>query len=316
MTSRRHAERLTCHRLGIDSDMDKAALFLSLASVVVVSMDLSLSVILSKRKDAGWARWNIVLCSTLLGMAIIYTYKLLSGFLFTGVPQFVLDIVYEVVFIADTSFIIVFLCRFVNWLIARPMSKAEVVFTFAIGVAYLAVSVLSAVLDLLILAKIQAILPALNITYCLIVAVRNYKVIENKLVRSVALVFSIISLSIVPLLVLCAIWTYFRPLVFAIAETAYFIMYLTFMFIALEKAEKEAPKRSNEPTLEDYAKYHITEREFDVIKLIRKGLTNKEIGFELGISVNTVNNHIANIFQKTEVRSRIDLLNVLEEALW
>ena len=93
-------------------------------------------------------------------------------------------------------------------------------------------------------------------------------------------------------------------------------MYLTFMFISLDKTEKNVERRNEEPTLEDYGKYHITEREFDVIKLIRKGMTNKEIGYELGISVNTVNNHIANIFQKTGVRSRIDLLNVLNEALW
>ena len=103
---------------------------------------------------------------------------------------------------------------------------------------------------------------------------------------------------------------------FSVAEMAYFIMYLTFMFIALEKAERTIDRKTDEPTLEDYSKFHITEREFDVIKLIRRGMTNKEIGYELGISVNTVNNHIANIFQKTGVRSRIDLLNVLNEALW
>ena len=62
--------------------------------------------------------------------------------------------------------------------------------------------------------------------------------------------------------------------------------------------------------------YHITEREAEVVKLIKKGLTNKEIASELDISVNTVNNHIANIFAKTEVRSRIDLLNLLQEASW
>ena len=52
------------------------------------------------------------------------------------------------------------------------------------------------------------------------------------------------------------------------------------------------------------------------VKLIKQGLTNKEIASELGISVNTVNNHIANIFSKTDVGSRIDLLNLLQEASW
>ena len=47
-----------------------------------------------------------------------------------------------------------------------------------------------------------------------------------------------------------------------------------------------------------------------------KPKSDKEIASELDISVNTVNNHIANIFAKTEVRSRIDLLNLLQEASW
>ena len=296
--------------------MDKAALFLSLASLVIVSMDLSLTVVLSKRKEESWAQWNIVLCATLLGMAVLFTYNLLSGFLFTGVPKFVLDIVFDVIFLIDTSFIIVFMCRFVNWLIARPMNKVEIVVTFLVGLAYLLVSASAIIWDIVILSQIQALLAAMNVSYCLVVSAKSYGSIENRLVKSVALVFCIISLSILPLLVICAIWTNLRSLIFAFVEMAYFIMYLTFMFMALEKAEKTEVRKNSEPTLEDYSKYHITEREFEVIKLIRRGMTNKEIGFELGISVNTVNNHIANIFQKTGVRSRIDLLNVLEEALW
>ena len=296
--------------------MDKAAIFLSLASLVIISMDLSLSILLSKRKEVGWAKWNIVLCSTLLGMAVLFTYKLISSFLFVGIEKEVLDFIFEVIFIADTSFIIVFLCRFVNWLIARPMAKLEIVLTFVLGVVYLLVSIASALFDCIIMDQIQALLPAINISYCLIVAAKSYGTIENKLVRNVAMVFCIISLSIVPILVLCAIFTPLRSLVFSIAQMAYFIMYLTFMFISLEKAEKQIERKNDEPTLEDFSKFHITEREFEVIKLIRKGMTNKEIGYELGISVNTVNNHIANIFQKTGVRSRIDLLNVLNEALW
>lgn len=296
--------------------MDKAALFLSLASLVIVSMDLSLSIILSKKKEMGWVKWNIVLCATLLGMAVIFTYNLLSRFLFTGVSKRVLDLIFTVIFIADTSFVIVFICRFVNWLIARPMSKLEIVLTFINGVIYLLVSVAYAIWKIDILEQLQPIFAVINIGYSLVVIAKSYGTIENRLVKNVVMVYSIISLSIVPLLVLCVFWTFLRSLVFSIAEMAYFVTYLTFMFIAIEKADQPHKKNSTEASIEDYSKFHITEREFEVIKLIRKGLTNKEIGFDLGISVNTVNNHIANIFQKTGVRSRIDLLNVLEEELW
>ena len=100
---------------------------------------------------------------------------------------------------------------------------------------------------------------------------------------------------------------------------SYLICFLVFLSIALEipivetKQEKFSRK---ELSIEDVQCYGITQREFEVILLIKKGLTNKEIANELTISVNTVNNHIANIFDKTEVRSRIDLLNLLQEADW
>lgn len=55
-------------------------------------------------------------------------------------------------------------------------------------------------------------------------------------------------------------------------------------------------------------KYDITEREKEIINQIIKGLTNKEIAYNLDISDKTVKNHIYNIYKKTEVQSRIELL--------
>jgi DNA-binding NarL/FixJ family response regulator len=72
-------------------------------------------------------------------------------------------------------------------------------------------------------------------------------------------------------------------------------------------------KKVGELTFEMMQKWRITEREYSVVTLIKKGNTNKEIAQSLSISANTVNNHIANIYSKTQVRSRIDLLNLLNE---
>lgn len=298
--------------------MLKAAVIISIVSLVVVSMNLALSIILAKKNKDKWAGWNIVLASTLLGMAVFYTLKLVAGFLFTGIPLLVLNYVFEAFYIIDTSFIVVFICRFVSWLIARPMSRAGIVITFIVGVVYLAVSVLTTILDYPLLKTLQPLIAVINVIYCIVVMLISRSSIENKLVKDAVFTFSIISLTTVPLLVLSALFTDWRSLAFSIIETAYFIMHLVFMFIAIEKAEEDSlkKKREGEPKIEDWAEYKITEREFEVIKLIKKGMTNKEIGYELKISVNTVNNHIANIFQKTGVKSRIDLLNVLQESSW
>ena len=57
--------------------------------------------------------------------------------------------------------------------------------------------------------------------------------------------------------------------------------------------------------------YHISDRERDIVDLILKGLSNKEIEQGLFISPHTVKNHIYNIFQKTGVKSRGQLTNLI-----
>lgn len=55
-------------------------------------------------------------------------------------------------------------------------------------------------------------------------------------------------------------------------------------------------------------KYKMTEREKDIIKLIAKGMSNKEIAEKLYLSEGTVRNYISNIFIKLNVRDRTQLV--------
>ncbi|NMA66754.1 MAG: response regulator transcription factor [Clostridiaceae bacterium] len=48
----------------------------------------------------------------------------------------------------------------------------------------------------------------------------------------------------------------------------------------------------------------LTPREIEVLKLLSKGMLNKEISMELFISEKTVKNHISNIFRKLDVQDR------------
>lgn len=51
----------------------------------------------------------------------------------------------------------------------------------------------------------------------------------------------------------------------------------------------------------------LTAKEQEVMKLIRSGLTNKEIAAQLFISESTVKTHINNIYRKTKVKSRAEI---------
>ena len=50
----------------------------------------------------------------------------------------------------------------------------------------------------------------------------------------------------------------------------------------------------------------LTERELEVLRLVTKGLSNKEIGDELILSVRTVQGHLRSIFSKLHVGSRTE----------
>ncbi len=52
----------------------------------------------------------------------------------------------------------------------------------------------------------------------------------------------------------------------------------------------------------------LTKREQDVIRLLVRGFSMKEISRELKISMNTVKTHKANIMKKTEVKNTVELI--------
>jgi two-component system response regulator DctR len=57
----------------------------------------------------------------------------------------------------------------------------------------------------------------------------------------------------------------------------------------------------------------LTERERDVMRLVSKGLPNKLIADQLAISVRTVEVHRARVFDKMEVKSAVELANLLRD---
>ena len=57
----------------------------------------------------------------------------------------------------------------------------------------------------------------------------------------------------------------------------------------------------------------LTERERDVMQLVVEGLPNKLIADGLDISVRTVEVHRARVFDKMEVKSAVELVNMLQK---
>jgi DNA-binding NarL/FixJ family response regulator len=63
------------------------------------------------------------------------------------------------------------------------------------------------------------------------------------------------------------------------------------------------PSKNGEMNINEHYD-HLTERELEVLKLIGKGNSNKEIARQLSISEKTVKNHVSNIFSKLHICDR------------
>ncbi len=59
---------------------------------------------------------------------------------------------------------------------------------------------------------------------------------------------------------------------------------------------------------EKFAEKGITEKEFEIIELVAKGLSNREIAEQLYLSEGTVRNYLSNILDKLELRDRTQLV--------
>jgi DNA-binding NarL/FixJ family response regulator len=76
------------------------------------------------------------------------------------------------------------------------------------------------------------------------------------------------------------------------------------MVKGLSSSMKEQPQDAGEPFKNDP---DLTAREIEIVRLIGRGRTNREIASELYISEGTVKNHITNILSKLYLRDRTQI---------
>ena len=102
-------------------------------------------------------------------------------------------------------------------------------------------------------------------------------------------------------------------------EMAFKLTYISFaifcvniyLFISRHYIRKYEPEPGHFPerSLPGLQNGGFSKREEEIIRLVIQGKTNKEIGEELFISVNTVKTHIKNIYTKLKVTNRIQLIH-------
>jgi DNA-binding NarL/FixJ family response regulator len=65
-------------------------------------------------------------------------------------------------------------------------------------------------------------------------------------------------------------------------------------------------KQMSRPERDNVGGLRLTDRELEVLRLVARGLNNREVAKQLFISENTVKNHVRNILEKLQLHSRME----------
>ncbi|MFA7642023.1 MAG: LuxR C-terminal-related transcriptional regulator [Sphaerochaetaceae bacterium] len=275
-------------------------------------MTLVLSVVFHIRESYEWTKYFIIFHASLLLVMVLQVLKVFVEVFLGDTVALVTGIVIQSLLAANVSFLIAFIPYFTTWIIAQPWRDPFRVLFIILATAYMALSVLDMIfVSTWAFQSSMMLLFVATLFFCVAVIIRNLKTITQADVRTVSKAIIILSFVMTPLLAVGIVYPHLRYLSYPIYFMAFSVIILVYLFIYFRRMPHAVVR---ELTYERVVRFHITEREYSVITLIKDGLTNKEIAAKLDISVNTVNNHVANIFAKTKVRSRIDLLNVLNDA--
>lgn len=141
----------------------------------------------------------------------------------------------------------------------------------------------------------------------------------SKKQKSYLNVFSSVFFLIKSASVLYLILLYFRIYSFNLTFYLVFFLYNLFPLIYMKDflhtlfPEEVISAGSEDSINENIKKYGISKREQEIIFLIFDGLSNKAIEERLYISIATVKDHIYNIYKKTGVKNRVQLMNLFSK---
>lgn len=296
--------------------LDHIFLFIYIISVGVTFSALALSLLYWLR-NRNSSRFNTFLFIAYLAVLLIlsgvkfYWEELLSGgpgvTVGTGLAEFV-----------GYALLLYFLPATVNHIIGRRwtgvrMAAAITASTvyFSLGAVYLFTGFLNPI------SLAAAFLYFLALAIILIDIVRSVSLIQRSSSRIVVLFITLITVTFLPLAMISRIlgdsdgpWIIGHSLRFLLLSLYYFwmalagvVFYLREM-ITLEESVTVVPYTVPEDL-------PVTDRERDIAESLAQGLTYGEIAENLGISPNTVRNHVANIYKKLSVRSKVELIGVL-----
>lgn len=282
-----------------------------------------------------WLKYYIVFLFLFGFLLLIRAIKLLS---FLAIPLFLSNSIFNILYYFTLSvsmslilyFIPAFLYRFLN----LKWKVKENVLYLILSVIFFVLSILGIILNFNFYI-VSNIIFYLLILYLLILGFINYKNIKDKMMKLIVKILGLITIYIYPIMVYQLITINKNSLdigsiditlvLFYIWWNLVMLGFLLWYFINIIKNKNMFVNESLNNNSNDLKNIenennaikkelkeeiiNLTKREKQILSYLLSGKTNKEVALILDISLNTVNNHVANIYDKSGVKNRVELVN-------
>lgn len=295
--------------------MDHIFLFLYIITVGLTFAAVALSLLYWLRKRNS-GRFNTFLFIAYLALLLLlagvrfYWGELLNGgravVIGTGLAEF-----------AGYALLLYYLPATINHIIGRKWNRLGLIAAVTASAVYFslgAVYLLTGFLKQISLAA--AFIYFLALAVILSDIVRSLPQIRRGSTRVTVLSVTLLTVSFLPLVMAGRIlpevnvpWSVSRSIRFLFFSLYYLCMALTGIVFYLREMGTPEIDVQQQKVLPD--ELPLTDREKDIASNLVQGLTYSEIAENLGISPNTVRNHVANIYKKLSVRSKVELMGVI-----
>lgn len=310
-------------------------LILYLIAFIIGFSTIFYSVIYYIIERITWLKYYIVFLFLFGFLLLIRAIKLLS---FLAIPLFLSNSIFNILYYFTLSvsmslilyFIPAFLYRFLN----LKWKVKENVLYLILSVIFFVLSILGIILNFNFYI-VANIIFYLLILYLLILGFINYKNIKDKMMKLIVKILGLITISIYPIMVYQLITINKNSLDIGSIDITLVLFYvwwnlvmlgfLLWYFINIIKNKNMFVNESLNNNSNDLKNIenennkikkelkeeiiNLTKREKQILSYLLSGKTNKEVALILDISLNTVNNHVANIYDKSGVKNRVELVN-------
>ena len=281
-----------------------------------------------------WLKYYIIFLSVFGFLLLIRAVKLIS---FLAVPSFfsneIFNTLYLFILSVSMSLMLYFIPAFLYRFLGLKWAVKENVEYLILSVVFFVLSILGILLHFNFYIIANRIF-YLSILYLFILGFINYKNLKDGTIKFIVKILGLITIFIYPILVYQLIILNKNTfdigsiditlILFYIWWNLVMLGYLLWYFISIIKnknmfVNKELTKSNssnikekeiiNKPQLKKEEEINLTKREKEILFYLLSGKTNKEVSIILKISLNTVNNHVANIYDKSGVKNRVELVN-------